>query len=172
MPRRKSAIKTGAGSISVAFCTRYRTDGTSRCKGCSHDGYYTEPCKVHHCCREKGLAHCGLCDDFPCARLGKMGDFRDLNTNHVKERTCRSVRADGFAPWYLEYCGRADLLTQALSRYNNGRMKRALCELFICEDMKTLRGIMEEASTLCGSPKETAKPFSEIVRMHLEKEKA
>jgi hypothetical protein len=101
-----------------------------------------------------------------------MGDFRDLHTNHVKERTCRSIQAAGFAPWYLDYCERADLLTQALSRYNNGRLKRTLCELFICEELPTLRAIMEEASTLSGDPKETAKPFQEIARAHIKNEKA
>jgi len=161
----------GYCGMPCALCTRYRTDGDSRCKGCSQGGYYTEPCKVHRCCKEKKLSHCGLCADFPCRRLGSMSDFRDLSTNHVKERTCRGIAAAGFAPWYRDYCERADLLTEALTRYNNGRLKRYLCELFICEELPALRGIMEEAKELCGDPKELAKPFQAIARSHLEKEK-
>ena len=42
-----------------ALCTRCRIEGSSRCPGCSCDGYYTVPCKVHRCVREKGLDHCG-----------------------------------------------------------------------------------------------------------------
>lgn len=162
----------GYCGMPCALCTRYRTAGDSRCPGCSHDGYYTEPCKVHHCCREKRLAHCGLCADFPCARLGKMSDFRDLNTNGVKNRTCTTVAKEGFAAWYLDYRERADLLSQALLLYNNGRMKRYLCELFICEELTTLRSVMEKAKALSGSPKELGKAFQELVRGHLEKEKA
>ena len=76
----------GYCGMPCALCTRYRTEGDSRCPGCSCDGYYTVPCKVHRCVREKGLDHCGQCGDFPCPKLGKMGDFRDLNTGRVKER--------------------------------------------------------------------------------------
>lgn len=162
----------GYCGMPCALCTRYRTDGSSRCKGCSQGGYYTEPCKVHRCCREKGLSHCGLCADFPCTRLGSMSDFRDLHTNGVKNRTCTIVAKDGFAAWYADYSERADLLSQALLHYNNGRMKRYLCELFICEELPTLRSIMEEAKALSGEPKEAAKPFQAIVLAHIKNEKA
>ena len=101
-----------------------------------------------------------------------MSDFRDLNTNGVKNRTCTTVAKAGFAAWYSDYCERADLLSQALSRYNNGRLKRYLCELFICEELPALRCIMEEAKALSGSPKELGKAFQEIAQSHLEKEKA
>ena len=85
----------GYCGMPCALCTRCRTEGSSRCPGCSCDGYYTVPCKVHRCVREKGLDHCGECGDFPCPKLGKMGDFRDLDTGRVKERTCRAVAAEG-----------------------------------------------------------------------------
>ena len=117
----------GYCGMPCALCTRCQTEGSSRCPGCSCDGYYTVPCKVHRCVREKGLDHCGQCGDFPCPKLGKMGDFRDLDTGRVKERTCRAVAAEGLPAWLAEYEEKADLLTVALERYNNGRMKRYLC---------------------------------------------
>lgn len=153
----------GYCGMPCALCTRYRTDGSSRCPGCSFDGYYTEPCKVHHCCRDKALEHCGNCGDFPCARLGKMGDFRDLNTGHVKQRTCAAIAASGFERWYDEYAERTDLLTVALKNYNNGRMKRFLCELFIQQDISTLREIMQQAEKLTGDAKEKGKAFRLVV---------
>ncbi|MEA4964705.1 MAG: DUF3795 domain-containing protein [Oscillospiraceae bacterium] len=152
----------GYCGMPCALCTRYRTDGKSRCPGCSCDGYYTEPCKVHRCCRERALAHCGTCEAFPCVRLGKMGDFSDLNTNHVKQRTCAAVASAGFDAWYAEYTERAELLTIALARYNDGRMKRFLCELFIQRDILTLREIMRRAENLSGTPKENGKAFRSI----------
>ena len=138
----------GYCGMPCALCTRYRTAGDSRCPGCSCDGYYTVPCKVHRCVRERGLDHCGACGEFPCPRLGKMGDFRDLNTGRVKERTCRAVAAEGLPAWLAEYGEKADLLTVALERYNNGRMKRYLCELFLQRDLETLRRIMARAEAL------------------------
>lgn len=145
------------------LCTRFRTNGKSRCPGCSHDGYYTEPCKVHHCCRERKLSHCGECADFPCEKLGKMGDFRDLNTNHVKQRTCALIAERGFDAWYSEYAERAALLTEALEKYNDGRMKRFLCELFIQRDMDALRSVMRQAQGITGTPKEAGAAFRALV---------
>ncbi|MGJ4850662.1 DUF3795 domain-containing protein [Bacillota bacterium Meth-B3] len=154
----------GYCGMPCALCTRYRTEGKSRCPGCSHDGYYTEPCKVHHCCVARPLAHCGLCGEFPCARLGKMGEFSDLKTDHAKERNCAAVAASGFEHWYRDYAERADLLTVALAKYNNGRMKRFLCELFIQRDLNSLKEIMRRAEALSGSPKEVGVAFQAIAR--------
>lgn len=128
----------GYCGMPCALCTRCRTEGSSRCPGCSCDGYYTVPCKVHRCVREKGLDHCGQCGDFPCPKLGKMGDFRDL-------------------------------LTVALERYNNGRMKRYLCELFLQQDLDTLRRIMARAEALEGADsKELGRAFQALVGEMLE----
>jgi len=154
----------GYCGMPCALCTRYRTNGKSRCPGCSHDGYYTEQCKVYRCCKEEKNNHCGLCEDFSCPKLGKMGDFRDLNTNNVKGRTCQRIASEGFEHWYVEYAERADLLTLALERYNDGRMKRFLCELFIQKEIETLRKIMILAETLNGTPKEIGTAFKLIVQ--------
>ena len=149
----------GYCGMPCALCTRYRTAGTSRCPGCSCGGYYTEGCRVYRCCRERGLAHCGECAEFPCARLGGMGDFRDLDTGHVKPRTCRFVAERGFAAWQREYSERAALLSEALAKYNDGRMKRFLCELFIKTDLDALWELMRRAEAITGSPKEAGKAF-------------
>lgn len=159
----------GYCGMPCALCTRYRTDGKSRCPGCSHDGYYTEPCKVYRCCKEKNMKQCGLCKDFICSKLGKMGDFSDLNTNNAKKRNSDCIAAEGFEHWYKEYKERADLLTTALERYNNGRMKRFMCELFIQQDIETLRMIMHQAETLTGTQKEIGKKFQVIVQSVLGK---
>ena len=98
-----------------------------------------------------------------------MGDFSDLNTNHAKERNSQLIASEGFEHWYAEYEERADLLTIALDRYNNGRMKRLLCELFIQLDIEILRKIMLLAETLNGTQKENGKAFQEIVQSVLAK---
>ena len=121
----------GYCGMPCALCTRCRTEGSSRCPGCSCDGYYTVPCKVHRCVREKGLDHCGQCGDFPCPKLGKMGDFRDLDTGRVKERY--------------------------------------LCELFLQQDLDTLRRIMARAEALEGADsKELGRAFQALVGEMLE----
>lgn len=115
------------------------------------------------------MIQCGLCEEFPCERLGKMGDFSDLSTNHAKERNSRRIATEGYEKWYVEYKERADLLTFALARYNNGRMKRYLCELFIQQNIEILRKIMLLAEPLNGTQKERGKAFQGIVESVLTK---
>lgn len=160
----------GYCGMPCALCSRNRTEGKSRCEGCSFGGYYTDVCKVNHCCVEKKLNHCRSCDVFPCARLGKMGDFSDLNTNHVKQRTAEYIGENGFDKWYEEYCSRADMLTVALEKYNDGRMKRYLCELFITANIASLREIMRQAEEQSKSTDCRGKPFKTIVSTVLNKE--
>ncbi len=149
----------GYCGMPCALCSRFRTQGSSRCPGCSCDGYYTDVCKVHHCSRERGLEHCAMCPDYLCPRLGKMGDFSDLNTNNVKRRTGDAIAAEGFEVWYNEYSRRADMLTRALENYNDGRMKRWLCELFIQMDAEFLGELMDRAEGLTGTQKEKGRAF-------------
>ena len=153
----------GYCGMPCAVCSRFRTQGSSRCPGCSCDGYYTDVCKVHHCARERGLEHCALCESYPCPRLGRMGDFSDLNTDNVKRRTGEAVSTGGLENWYAEYVRRADMLTAALERYNDGRMKRFLCELFIRRDMEFLTELMRRAESLTGTQKEKGKAFRALV---------
>lgn len=157
-------IAYGYCGMPCALCTRYRTEGKSRCPGCSCDGYYTDVCKVHHCCREKGLNHCGQCPGFPCVRLNKMSDFRDLNTGHVKQRTCAFIAEHGFDAWYRDYAQRAELLSKALQNYNDGRMKRFLCELFLQRELGTLREMIRRAENITETPKEAGKAFRALVQ--------
>ena len=126
----------GYCGMPCALCTRCRTEGSSRCPGCSCDGYYTVPCKVHRCVREKGLDHCGQCGDFPCPKLGKMGDFRDLDTGRVKERTCRAVAAEGLPARLARSARTADSLEDFYARaktkrYPHARLRRLALAAFL-----------------------------------------
>ena len=77
--------------------------------------------------------------------------------------------ADGLPAWLAEYEEKADLLTVALERYNNGRMKRYLCELFLQQDLDTLRRIMARAEALEGADsKELGRAFQALVGEMLE----
>lgn len=60
------------------------------------------------------------------------------------------------------------MLTAALETYNDGRMKRFLCELFIQQDLDTLERIMEAAKQLEGSKKDISERFKRIVKGHIE----
>lgn len=153
----------GYCGIMCALCNRHIVSGPSGCAGCSHDGYYSKPCKIAKCCKNKKLLHCALCADFPCNQVKKTGDFSDLNTGEHFAKVCHSISENGFDRWYQTYRERKMLLTMALEKYNNGRMKTYLCELFMRESLQTLRDIMQKADNLAGTQKEISKGFQRIV---------
>ena len=153
----------GFCGIMCALCNRHIVNGSSGCNGCSHNGYYSEPCKVANCCREKQVLHCALCEAFPCDKVKKVGDFSDLDTKEHYVKVCRCITENGFDFWYDEYLERQKLLMMALEKYNNGKMKRYLCELFMSKELKILQQIMEEAKSLSGSQKEISSNFKIIV---------
>ena len=78
-------------------------------------------------------------------------------------------RGSGGPAWLAEYEEKADLLTVALERYNNGRMKRYLCELFLQRDLETLRQIMARAESLEEpDPKARGRAFQALVQEMLD----
>jgi len=50
-----------------------RTPADYTCRGCRSDALYVHPgcaqCEIRACAEGRGLLHCGLCTDQPCARL-------------------------------------------------------------------------------------------------------
>jgi hypothetical protein len=83
----------------------------------------------------------------------------------VKQRTCTLIAAQGFDIWYRDYAEKAALLTTALRKYNDGRMKRFLCELFIQRDLDdTLQTLMCRAERISGTPKEAGKSFRALAK--------
>lgn len=153
----------GFCGIMCALCNRHIVNGSSSCAGCSHNGYYSETCKIAKCCKERKLLHCALCKEFPCEQVKKIGDFSDLNTKEHYRKVCHCISQNGFEIWYQEYKERKRLLTIALEKYNNGRMKRYLCELFMSEDIAVLYEIMTKAEELTGTQKEVSLAFKYIV---------
>ena len=91
-----------------------------------------------------------------------MSDFSDLNTGRIKERSGTEIVSDGFYSWFVTYARKADLLTTALKRYNDGRMKRYLCEFFLQNELPILERAMSEASCLTGDVKTLARFYKEI----------
>lgn len=52
-------------------CSKCGSFQNQECKGCQEmkgTSFYG-PCKWYKCTQEKGFAHCGQCDDFPCDGL-------------------------------------------------------------------------------------------------------
>jgi len=64
-------------------------DVSDGCQGCPADG--DENCTVKTCAREKEIANCGLCEEFPCGRVQEKMDvvkkcFDDVSALPARDR--------------------------------------------------------------------------------------
>ncbi len=103
----------------------------------------------------------------PVIERKAVAGVRDIRRTGIIPNPARFITAAGINSLLTADFGKAqksEMLTQALARYNNGRMKRFLCELFIHQDIDTLKEIMRRAENLSGDPKEIGKAFQDIVR--------
>lgn len=162
-------IPYGFCGMPCALCPYYHTRGISRCRGCSHDGFFTGSCNIYKCCKNNNLSHCAICNKYPCKKCASLKEFNCLNTDSAWLRTVSTIQSKSFDIWYDEYQRKAELLDFALEHYNNGRMKRYLCELFIINDIEIIELIMKQASLLTGDKKELSVKFKELVENVLKK---
>jgi hypothetical protein len=79
------------------------------CKGCRSDELYVHSgcahCKIRACAEERGILHCGLCDEFPCERIRAFqGDGRVHHRDILIQ--LEEIRAKGPDRWLAEQAGR------------------------------------------------------------------
>jgi len=68
-------------------------------------------CYVRECVLAKGIAHCGLCDAYPCAELERVqAQFDGL------EKLAETMSEEEFAAFVLPYCLAREHLAAAVRR--------------------------------------------------------
>ena len=60
------------------------------CTGCltMEKPFWGGECQVKSCCQERGLNHCGECEEFPCEVLSSMGVDQGFDPT-IKIEQCR-----------------------------------------------------------------------------------
>lgn len=68
----------------------------SNCKGCLNMKlpFWGQECEVKSCCENKGLNHCGECNNFPCNTLETVGAEQGYDPGPKLEQ-CRIWAEDG-----------------------------------------------------------------------------
>lgn len=64
------------------------------CRGCVNIDrpFWGACCPVKACCEGKGLEHCGLCPDFPCAVLHQFSYDPEQGDGGKRIEQCRAWR--------------------------------------------------------------------------------
>jgi hypothetical protein len=85
------------------------------CVGCvSTDGPVLATCKdcwVRQCVMSKGIANCGVCDQYPCAELERVQSQYD-----GLEKLAETLSEDDFARFVLPYCQVRERIAAATRR--------------------------------------------------------
>lgn len=84
------------------------------CSGClSSDGVFAScgDCWVRQCAMSKGLANCSVCDQYPCAELGRVQSQYD-----GLEKLAETMSEDEFARFVLPFCQVRERLAAATRR--------------------------------------------------------
>jgi len=104
--------------VATAWRTIYKLDVAPEsvvCGGCLNmeaTPFATcKDCWVRQCVMAKGIAHCGLCEQYPCAELERVqAQFDGL------ERLAETLSEEEFAEFVLPYCQVRERLAAAVRR--------------------------------------------------------
>jgi len=61
------------------------------CKGCINieKPFWGENCPIKSCCENKGIEHCGICDNFPCSVLTGFSYDKEQGDNGKRINQCK-----------------------------------------------------------------------------------
>lgn len=79
------------------------------CQGCRSDRLYIHPgcaeCQIRACTDQKGIVHCGQCDEFPCARLIAFQTDGRAHHRPILEQL-EDIKRKGIAQWLADQAAR------------------------------------------------------------------
>ncbi len=121
-------------------------DGTSRCPGCSGEGFLTKhpACGVLSCSQRKGLEYCYQCDEYPCKKYDGA-DQSDSFITHLKQfsdmEKAKTLGIDSYRNVLNE---KISILEMLLANYNDGRRKGFFCLAINLLEIQDVRHVMEQ----------------------------
>ena len=162
---RKNPLFSACG-LNCGLCSRYYTDGPSRCPGCGGEGF-TEAhcsCSVLSCCERKGVEYCFQCDEFPCAKYDGADQTDSFITHLHQFKDMDKAKLD-LATYETELNTKIGLLETLLEHYNDGRRKSLFCTAVNLLELADVEEVMAQivAQTKENDPiKEKAKIAAQL----------
>lgn len=138
-----------ACGLNCGLCPRYQMDGTSKCPGCSGEGFLTKhpACGILSCSQRKGLEYCYQCDEYPCKKYDGA-DQSDSFITHLKQ-LCDMDKAKtlGIDAYRNELNEKISILETLLANYDDGRRKGIFCLAVNLLELQDVRHVMEQISS-------------------------
>ena len=124
----------GCCGLDCGLCTRYYTEGASRCPGCAGPDFFDKmpSCGYISCCvKKRGLEVCAQCEEFPCSRfdhwLDSCAEYDSFVTHGRVKVNLDFVRAHGLDEFIQQQRKRIGLLERMLRDFNDGRSRSFYC---------------------------------------------
>ena len=145
----------GACGLDCGLCPRYYTVGKSRCPGCAGPGFFEKhpSCSFITCCvRKRNLEVCGECSDFPCSKIKRDAEYRQVkpSSSYPPDRKIMPnqhfVKKHGIKPFIAQQTEQMKLLALLLEKYDDGRSRSFYCRIASQADLATVREAIAQAN--------------------------
>ena len=142
---RKNPLFSACG-LNCGLCSRYHTNGSSRCPGCAGEGFSSAhpPCGVLSCCQRKGIEYCFLCEDFPCKKYDGADLLDSFITHKNQFHDFDKVKRIGLEAYETELNAKVKVLEELLENYNDGRKKSFFCVAVNLLELQDIKCVMAQ----------------------------
>ena len=163
-----------ACGLNCGLCPRHYTVGSSRCPGCAGEGFAAKhpACGVLSCSLRRGLPHCGVCADFPCARYDGADETDSFITHLHQRRDLEKARTMGDATYRRELEEKRGILERLLTGYDDGQRKSVFCLAVNLLELPELRETMAVLEATTGPEQPLGDRAAEAVRLLRERAEA
>lgn len=144
----------GVCGLDCGLCSRYYTQGPSRCPGCGGPDFFNKhpSCSFITCCvKKKHHEVCAECAEFPCNKFKSAEEYQQLEGSasyppYKKVMpNLHYIRANGIEKFILQQKKRIRLLETFIADFNDGRSRSYYCRATALLDIKFLENALEFA---------------------------
>ena len=137
-----------ACGLNCGLCPRHQMNGTSKCSGCSGEGFLMvhPACGVLSCSQRKGIEYCHQCDEYPCKKYDGANQSDSFITHLKQFCDMNKVKTLGIDDYRNEINEKVSILETLLSNYDDGRRKGLFCLAVNLLEIQDVRHVMEQIS--------------------------
>lgn len=142
---RRDFPEFAACGLNCGLCTRYHTDGTSRCPGCYGEGFNLKhpSCGIVSCTERHDVQFCYACAEYPCKRYEAPSESDSFITGKNVFADFEKAKTFGLDTYKAELDEKISILRRLLSEYNDGRKKSFYCTAVNLLPLADIKEIME-----------------------------
>ena len=167
--QRKFPLFSACG-LNCGLCPRFHTAGSSKCPGCSGEGFSSKHpgCGVLSCCQRKGIEFCFECEEFPCIKYDGADESDSFISHFSQMKDLKKAESSGISEYIKELNEKVSVLENLLDNYNDGQRKSFFCIAVSLLELGDIRKIMVQAESAADPDQPAAERAAAVVRLFSE----